>query len=309
MKSKRDEIHRGSGRWAIVLCGAAFVLAACNETSERCIDSNGNESDICSSDGSYDEERAALIAFSYPSPNTNQCIEDLGGILPCQELNALGLPKKLGQCCDGIRKMALDRCECNPAIDVVLQGHDNAQALYNTEFLCRTIQPLKWATVPSRILWRTPVDCPALAARRTYGCTSNDMQIDAARLSSIVNLGSLFESALDVSQCFDVTAFDAGIQQTFEPDAKVSVPYGVGEYQGYDGISEYLAISLASVNHSFWKETFVPDPSKPGALNVSADGKTWTQGGTMAGSFFDGTLPYTDVYAENASEFQGCETR
>jgi hypothetical protein len=86
----------------------------------------------------------------------------------------------------------------------------------------------------------------------------------------------------------------------------VSVPYGIGTYKGLHDVAEYLGMAFMGLNHGFWFHDITPDPTKKGRLDVSADGHVWNTGGTSKGNFARGSLPYTDLYLENAIRFEGC---
>src|SRR5271154_4508665 len=70
--------------------------------------------------------------------NTNQCLTDLGGILACQSLDAVGLPNDVEGCCTGLLQLDVDLCSCNPAPNTLLgtQG----QEIYELKPLCAVIQ-------------------------------------------------------------------------------------------------------------------------------------------------------------------------
>ncbi len=258
---------------------------------------------------------AALVALAAPGSaaawwnpgpqptSTNECIENLGGIQVCEDRNFLGLPNDLGACCAGIRELARDRCECNPAIDVLLG--EEGQAIYDIEPVCRIIQPFSsWWTIPPR-----SVRSCSREERHDYGCEMNDMEVDAARLSSILSFGTFFADAGDENICLDTPQFIENLSTAFEPDAEFYVPYGVGTYTGYEDISEYLGLAFNGLNHGYWQYDLTVDPTKPARLDVSPDGSTWNQGSTFSGTFVRGAYPYTDNYQEQQVVFEGCETR
>jgi hypothetical protein len=234
--------------------------------------------------------------------NTNQCIVDLGGIQVCQARNFLGLPSDLGACCDGVRELAVDRCECNPALDVLLG--EEGQQIYELEPLCRLVQPLKWWGVRLRPLR----SCSPLQTH-DYGCEPTDMEMDAARLRNITSLQGVFADTTDEAMCLDTPAFVEQLGAVFEPDIDVNVPYGIGTYSGIHDVAEYLGMAFSGLNHGFWQHDITPDTTKRGALSVSADGSQWTTGSTTSGDFYRGLLPYDDMYLENDTVFEGCSTR
>lgn len=231
--------------------------------------------------------------------NTNQCIVDLGGIQKCQATNFLGLPKDLKGCCDGVRQLAVDGCECNPALDLLLGAE--GQKIYELEPLCRIVQPAKWLKVKPRIIR----SCKPLQTHK-YGCTADDMQIDAARLTSILTFQSFFRGATNEAMCLDTPAFSQQLAAVFAADVDVNVPYGIGTYRGIQDVSEYLGIAFAGLNHGYWENDTTPDPTKRARLEVSSNGSAWTTGGTTRGSFARGLLPYTDLYLEQEVSFEGC---
>ena len=243
----------------------------------------------------------ALPGAGSAQTNTNQCAVDLGGIQVCQDRNFLGLPNNLGACCDGVRRLATDLCECNPALDVVL-GQEGTQ-IYELEPLCRLVQPLKWLKVKPRVFR----SCGPLQTH-DYGCAMNDMEVDAARLQAITSLQKAFANTTDEAMCLDTPAFVDELANTFAPDVNVRVPYGVGTYSGIHDVAEYLGMAFAGLTHGFWYHDITPDTSKRGRLEVSADGSVWTTGGTTRGSFVRTELPYTDLYLEQDIAFRGCET-
>lgn len=238
-----------------------------------------------------------------PQPtNTNACVSDLAGIAACADTGLLGLPKDLHGCCAGVRELARDRCECNPAIDTLLGTA--GQQIYELEPLCRLAEPLKWVTITPRVL-RT---CTSLN-RHDYGCGPNDMQIDAARLQTILSFGAAFAGAANEQACFDTPQFESALATVFEPDVAFTVPYGIGTYTGITDVAEYLGMAFASLNHGYWLYDLTVDPTKPARLDVSTDGKVWHQGSTFGGSFMRGDQPYTDKYQEQEIAFEGCETK
>ncbi len=246
----------------------------------------------------------ALLSSTWAlgATNTNECISDLGAIQVCQQTNWLGLPSNLGACCDAVREMARDRCECNPALDLLLG--EEGQQIYELEPLCRIVQPFKWLTTVPRVLR----SCNSLK-RHDYGCGPNDMQMDAARLQTILTFGHLFADAANEQACFDTPAFEGGLSTVFESDISFTVPYGIGTYNGVTDVAEYLGMAYASLNHGYWNYDTTIDPSKPARLDVTANGRVWVQGSTFRGSFLRGLLPYSDSYSEQRAEFQACETK
>ncbi len=241
-------------------------------------------------------------AQAEPTTNTNACITDLGGIQACQERGLFGLPTDLLGCCDGVRQLAVDRCECSPALDLLL-GEEGGQ-IYEIEPLCRFVQPLQWLKVPLRAFR----DCSALESH-AYGCERSDMEIDAARLGSVMAMGELFADAQNEAICLDTPAFVHALSRSFVPDISVTVPYGVGTYRGLEDVAEYLGMAFAALNHGFWQHDTSIDPTKPAAIEVSSDGSVWFQGATVRGSFLRGLAPYTDVYLTQEARFSGCQTR
>jgi hypothetical protein len=231
--------------------------------------------------------------------NTNMCAVDLGGIQVCQDRNFLGLPNDLGACCDGVRELAVDRCECNPALDVLLG--EEGQQIYELEPLCRLVQPLKWWNVRLR-----PLRSCANLQKHDYGCSQTDMQVDAERLESIMRLQAAFAGSTDEAMCLDTPAFVEQLGSVFATNIAVNVPYGIGTYKGLHDVAEYLGMAFNGLNHGFWFHDITPDPTKPGRLDVSVDGKVWNTGATSKGNFVRGALPYADLYLENSIRFEGC---
>jgi hypothetical protein len=246
----------------------------------------------------------AVVAFAptvaLAATNTNECIADLGGIAVCQDAGFLGLPNDLGACCDGIRELAVDRCECSPALDLLLG--EEGQKIYELEPLCRLVQPTKWLKVTPRILR----GCRSLQTRN-YGCEQTDMQIDAARLSSILAFSSIFQDIDNEQICLDTPAFVERLSTVFDPNIHFSVPYGVGTYHGTADVAEYLGMVFAGLNHGFWLYDGAVNPTERARLDVSADGHDWGQGSTQHGTFLRGAYPYT-AYIEQVAHFEGCST-
>ncbi len=240
---------------------------------------------------------------SAPKPtNTNMCVADLGGLAACQETGGLlGLPTNLGACCNAVRELAVDRCECNPAVDLLLG--EEGQQIYDLEPICRVVQPLKWVTVTPRVLR----SCTSLK-RHDYGCEMNDMEMDAARLQSILAFQATFQAHVEAEACFDTNTFIHQLLASFDPDIEVFIPYGIGTYTGIDNVAEYLGMAMTSLNHGFWLYDSTIDTTKPATLGVSTDGSTWIQGSTFRGSYVRGALPYTDAYTEQQAMFEGCST-
>jgi hypothetical protein len=270
----------------------AVVVAA------ACIGCASADPDMTHADPAVDP--AALT----PPPtvtNTNQCIKDLGGIQVCQDRNVLGLPNDLQACCDGVRALATDRCECNPAISTLLGP--NGTQIYQLEPLCRLIQFSQWKSITPRIFR----SCKPLETHN-YGCEKTDMEMDGARLQSILAFQSLFAGATDENMCFDTPTFASKMATVAESDVRVSVPYGIGTYTGIHDVSEYLGMSFSGLTHGFWQNNTTPDRTKRARLDVSADGSLWTSGSTLGGDFVRGKLPYTDAYIEQAAKFNGCGT-
>jgi hypothetical protein len=234
--------------------------------------------------------------------NTNECVADLGALPACQPAGALGLPANIGGCCDAVRELAKDRCECNPAIDLLLG--DGGDQIYDLEPLCRLIQPAKWLLVPLR-----PLRSCSRYRTHNYGCELNDMEVDAARLGSLLRFGTFFADAGNENMCLDTPAFVDQLATVFTEDAELFVPYGVGVYAGHSDMAEYLGLAFAGLNHGYWQFDTTVDPTKPARLEVSADGSTWHQGSTSQGTFIRGAYPYTDNYQEQEIFFEGCDDR
>ena len=83
--------------------------------------------------------RVCVVGFApaaaFAGTNTNSCIGDFGGIQVCQATNSLGLPNDLQGCCDGVLHLVADRCECNPALDLLLG--EKGKRIYELEPICR----------------------------------------------------------------------------------------------------------------------------------------------------------------------------
>jgi len=236
--------------------------------------------------------------------NTNECIANLEGVAKCEGMLSL-TPGALVECCDAVRELAVDKCECNPAVDVLLgQAGAMGAMIYDLEPLCRLRQPFKWAGVKPR--WRR--DCREFD-QRSYGCELTDVEIDAARLTTLLSFVDLFHGADDENQCFHTADFITKMETTFEPDARFNVPYGIGTYSGYSDIAEYLGITFQGLSHGFWSFTAVMDGSEPAFLGVSDDGKTWTQGVTENGVFHRGATSYSGSYLLMEANFESCDKR
>jgi hypothetical protein len=198
--------------------------------------------------------------------------------------------------------MVKDQCECNPAIDVLLgEGGDN---IYKLEPLCRLAEPHSWAKIPISIL----SSCDTIKTH-TYGCEQSDVEIDATRLKSALEFVNLFSSAADESSCLDTPSFLPKFETVFDERIELTVPYGVGTYRGYEDIAEYLGILFSSLNHGWWQYNITVDPDKPARLEVSKDGKRWSQGASFSGSFLRGLNQYSDKYVEQKITFTACNTR
>jgi len=243
--------------------------------------------------------------------NTNQCITDLGGILACQSLDAVGLPNDLEGCCTGLLQLDVDRCSCNPALNTLLgtQG----QEIYDLKPLCAVIQPLSWLENADAV----SQSCDSLQTH-DYGCPSTDMEIDAARLQSILNFQTTFTAA-SAETCLDTPDFITQLGTSLTSDVVLSGPYGIGVYSGTRSAGEYISILFPGLNDGYWSETSSAAPNAADAgggapnsegelLAVSANGSSWTFGDTTSGSFVNGALPYTNAYIEQELGFQGCNT-
>ena len=239
--------------------------------------------------------------FALAATNTNQCIKDLGGIQVCQDRNVLGAPKNLQGCCDGVRQLAVDSCECNPALDILLG--EEGKKIYDLEPICRLAQPLKWLKIPLRILRK----CTSVQSNQ-YGCSVNDLQIDAGRLGSILSFSTVF-SATTSAACLNLALFTQQLSQSLNQDASVTIPYGVGTYTGITDVAEYLGMAFSGLTHEFWHHNATASRTKRSRLEVSADGKTWISGSTTQGDFLRGAIPYDDVYIEQAYTYKGCEAK
>jgi hypothetical protein len=233
--------------------------------------------------------------------NTNECVADLGGIQACQDTGFLGLPKNLGACCDGVRELAVDRCECNPALDVLLG--EEGQKIYDLEPLCRIVQAKKWLPITPRIFR----SCKSVNTHK-YGCGPSDVQIDAARLQSILAFSSIFQGIDDEQICLDTPAFVERLSVAFQPDIHFTVPYGIGTYHGLEDTAEYLGMAFAGLNHGFWLYDGTVNPAERSRLDVSPDGHDWGQGSTQHGTFLRGAYPYS-AYIEQVAHFEGCDTK
>lgn len=250
----------------------------------------------------------SLFVALASSEHSNRCVQNLGGILPCSEISLTGggLYQSLRSCCNGVRAIAKDRCECNPLIKGLL-GKEGA-AVFKLEPVCRILQPVQWATIPARLVR----SCSAILSINDYVCEKSDVEIDAARFESLDSFNALFLNNDDEAICFDTNRFKRGLGQSFREDASFYVPYGAGNYTGLEDIAEYLGIPFASLTHGYWQNnvTRSEDRSKKARFELSADGRTWTLGSTLSpGTFLRGADPYQEYYAEQEVIFDGCETK
>lgn len=234
--------------------------------------------------------------------HTNQCIKDLGGLSLCQELNVIGIPKDLQGCCDGLRTLAVDNCQCSPALDNILGP--KGKKVYNLESVCRLAQPTKWAKVTPFMFHK----CENLKTHN-YGCEKSDIEIDAERFASIQKFSGAFAKSGDEKQCLNTPAFTDELATAFTDDITFNVPYGIGTYKGVHNVAEYLGMAFIGLTHGYWFNDITPDPNKKARLEVSNDGLTWTTGSTSKGNFMRGHIPYQDLYLEQDIKFRGCETR
>ena len=254
---------------------------------------------------------AVLVSAS--SEHSNTCVQNLGGILPCSDIGLDGgifsFFQNFGLCCDGLRQIALDKCECNPFVADGLLGEEGSQ-LFDLELVCRILQPLNWIFVP----WRFFRTCDDVRSVFDYGCDVPDVQIDAERYESLSIFNALFvdTDADESTSCFDTPAFLAGLAEAMVPDAELYVPYGGGYYKGVEDITEYLAIPFNALTHGFWQRN--PEragPDKPAGLALDeADGLTWYIGSTnLAGTYLRYTDPFPEYYVELEILFGECETK
>jgi len=256
----------------------------------------------CRPTSTQSSETAAAHAAAPKLTHTNACIQDLGVLLKCQDRNALGLPRDMQGCCSGVKTLADDTCHCNPAIDAILGSE--GKKIYQMEILCRLAQPRNWAKVTPFFLRK----CEAAKGHK-YGCEKSDVEIDAARFTSITNFQKALDNAENEKQCLDTPAFADKLAIAFAPDVEFKVPYGIGSYVGIQDVSEYLGMVFNGLTHGFWFNDITPQPTKKARLEVSKDGKTWYVGATSKGVFFRGQKPYDDNYLESEIEFKGCETK
>lgn len=242
--------------------------------------------------------------------NTDTCIVNLGGILPCNDRNAIGLPNNLSSCCNGLRKVVEDGCFCNPTIEVLLGGQKAKFGLqYLLQPLCRLIQPLQWILVddPDSGLIQ---NCERYETSE-YGCDQSDMEIDAGRMNSVLSFGKIFTDtpSNDSSICFSTQGFIDSLEQVGEEPFTTFVPYGVGTYNGFQDSAEYLGLVFSGLNSDYWRAQLIPRMDMPQTLFKSENGTAWTLGGFQRGSFDGPNLPYEAVLAIVKYKFAECKTK
>ena len=246
-----------------------------------------------------------LYTFTVDSlEHSHQCVQNLGGIRPCQNLASWG---NWQACCDGVRQLALDQCECNPMVEDVMGG----PLIYALEPVCRVIQPLSWLWVPFRF-FRNLWHCGAIQSVSTQGCEDlPDVYLDAARYQNLIGFNKLFENSSNESICFDTPAFVQGLSQHMRENLTVYVPYGAGLYVGLATAAEYFGIIFTSLNHGWLQRdsTRSSDPHAAGRFDLN-EPNIWYLGSTsVGGAFLRGRDPFGENYLEQSIEFEPCETK
>ena len=219
----------------------------------------------------------------------------------CSDLDATGAPRNFAGCCDALRVYVMAGCFCNPVTHILL-GQAAGPLAFVTQPLCRTQEWWKWANVPPY---------PECSDYRTYeyGCEQSDVEMDAARLVNVLESNLMFQR-LAGAQCFDTPGFIKELSKIVtEDEPAIIVPYGIGVYKGLEDMAEYLGLSFGALTHNYWSSDFKANTAKGGILQVASDGKTWTNGGFFAGSFFNGLYNYTDVELVSSFTYLGCETK
>lgn len=236
------------------------------------------------------------------SPHSNQCIQNLGGILSCGEIGLFNLfSGVVSSCCEGLKDLVVDGCRCNPLIGQLLGPQGKLLSLLQP--VCRIVHPLAWLSVP---LWR---DCEAVKSY-DYGCGVSDAEIDSGRYGSLDFFNGLFKDNQDESKCFDTPAFVDSLREAIREDAVFFVAYGAGYYIGPENIAEYMGIPFASLNHGFWFSNNEQDTTGKKEARFDIEANVWYLGSTrLPGTYYRGTLPYDEHYIEQRIHFEGCETK
>jgi len=240
----------------------------------------------------------SVITGSEAKGHTNECIGSLALLQPCNP-NPFS---DLAGCCDGLRAFTVAGCFCNPGTSLLL-GEDGASLGDLLGPVCRQLQPLDWAEVP------TSQVCSDFDAYE-YGCGAmmSDNTLEGARLGSLLSFEVLFEE-MNVDVCFDTPAFVAGLGAIMDEDPELYAAYGVGTYKGVQDMAEYFGMSFYGLNHGMWN-LYPSTPAEQAQSYVLFSGDNTLLSSTVNSGFFaKGTLPYSDIRTETLFQFRPCSTK
>jgi hypothetical protein len=154
------------------------------------------------------------------------------------------------------------------------------------------------------------VKCKKLR-NHNYGCKSQDMAIDVARLTTLNELRAVF-AQVGTDQCFDFKKVEAQFAAVFDETPSTIVPYGIGTYTGIDQMVEYLGIFWSALNRNLW----INGPGIPLGGQFSADGKTFTSQSGLTGAFALGQIAFGNPKAGQpirkifqSNKFEKCSTK
>lgn len=159
------------------------------------------------------------LAAGDGSDHTNTCIQNLGGLLACQSIfnDGIGqIPSNIQTCCNGLRDVAVDLCECNPTVNILLG--DAADLLFGLEPVCRILQPFQWFRVPRR----RRRNCADVETYE-YGCALPDKDVDGLRYQSITAFNDAFAGNLN-DDCLQTEDFVRGLDDAFVENGTFTVP-------------------------------------------------------------------------------------
>ncbi len=233
----------------------------------------------------------------YSYTNTNKCINLSFDLQNC--LNGID-----DSCCFPAEEFRENGCEYNPALEyLTVSQTENGQAEWDA--FSTALVPLCEAH-----LGRTFTQPPE-SNYQTYhrGCSITDMELEKKRLQAALEFSKPFQSAGDNStNTFDLVDLQFKLHLWTTRNPLADVPYGVGKYQGLDGMTEYLALYWYTVNKGLWK---------PGAINsavgaeisFSENSHELQMAGLADGYLADETVSYSGIKLTQTYSYNKCDFR
>ena len=239
--------------------------------------------------------------------NTNMCLSLVPGLNACAGSSITNLPST--ECCAVINKMNWQGCWCNESTRY-LMGSDGINGMLGSPStlgigavsICTTGH-LGWDWSGGN----SNASCSSYVAYNA-GSQEPDQDLERDRLITAINFSIPFDSAGDPTKCFSYADVSSQLGAYVDTsNFTTSVPYGVGQYNGFQDSAEYLGIYWAGLNYNLWNGGHFDRTS--GQIGIDPTGSKLDLKAFANGSFFDGQVPYSNFSLGQTYSFNGLGTK